>query len=320
MQRIANYTISSLRSLNELPKMNCVQFTLNSRTFPGRRQTVKLLKELHPYHNSDVIIHYDFIYIVSRYAMFKRDVKDAILAECAQIMQYACKDSHIKGIVMHTDWSLKKKIKKTSDYSKVIIDDYQGSVWNRDAIRCDIEKHYDNWLEHNIYKFCSDLFWYLNQNSMKVGCKIYLENTTKIGPDNYQGTLAHLKTILDQCPKLTELCGLAIDTEHYFAVHGEYPDVQELCNLCKGSGIDVIVHLNTTPKEVLPKSCKDRHSDTTLFECSVNDSSYYTAMAQFLTDNNIPWVREVKEDTMYREMKQIEDARLNSNNIGGLSQ
>lgn len=315
MQRIANYTILSLRSLNELPKMNCVQFSLNSRTFPGRRQTVSLLKELHPYHNSDVIIHYDFIYIASRYAMFKRDVKDAILAECAQIMQYACNDSHIKGIVMHTDWSLKKKIGKTSDFFKVC-QEYQGSVWDLVAIQCDIKDFYSNWLEHNIYKFYSDLFWYIKRNNMKVGCKIYFENTTKIGPDGYQGTLAHLKTMLEQHPEMTELCGLAIDTEHYFAVHGEYPDIQELCRLCKGSDIDVIVHLNTTPKEVKPKSGKDRHSETTLFECSVKDSGYYSTMAQFLTDSRVPWVREVKEDTMYREMKQIEDARLNSDNIG----
>ena len=65
------------------------------------------------------------------------------------------------------------------------------------------------------------------------------------------------------------------------------------------------MHLNTIPAEVSPCSCKDRHSETDISECSLNSIDYYKAYSESLDKLGIPWVREVKEEAMTRELNLI---------------
>ena len=93
------YTISSLKSLQVLPTLDVCQFTLNSRTPPGRRKTVELLKTLSKTCKTKVLIHYDFIYIASRFAMLNRRHRNDIIDEIVSIMSYSSYDNRIIGIV-----------------------------------------------------------------------------------------------------------------------------------------------------------------------------------------------------------------------------
>lgn len=71
-----NYTIAGLKSIDKYEGLEIAQFTINSRQFPGTRKTVDHLKALRASGNTtDIIVHWDFIYIVSRYAMFRDSLK-----------------------------------------------------------------------------------------------------------------------------------------------------------------------------------------------------------------------------------------------------
>ena len=49
---------------------------------------------------------------------------------------------------------------------------------------------------------------------------------------------------------------------------------------------------------------RDRHSLTTVFECSQYEVKYYEELIEMLDYYKIPYIREVKSETMEREMAQ----------------
>lgn len=288
------YTISGLKSLYELPKMDCVQVTLNGRQFPAKRRTVAALQSLRESGvKTPIIIHYDFIYVISRYAMFKDSVQEAIMEEITGLLLYADSDPNTLGIIMHTDWPIKKEFQFTPDKNQFITDNYQGSLWDLAKIRNLIT---GDMVESSILKFVEDL---TKHYEGKYSAKVFLENTTKVGPKR-EGTLQWILDLFVKHPNLSSVLGVVYDTEHHYAVTGEWLSVDDIIEL--NNNIPMIVHLNTVPSEVKPCSGKDRHSETTTNECSVNTKSYYEEFACQLDSANIPWVREVKEDTMFREM------------------
>jgi len=289
-----NYTISGLKSLQDLPSLGIAQFTLNGRQFPSNRRTVDNIKELRAKGcHTKLIIHYDFIYIISRYVMFKDSVRQAIISEICSIMDYAEHDKNVLGIVMHTDWPIKKEFQKAEDKKQFITDNYNSSVW--DPVK--IWDHIDNVVENSIVLFSEHL---TKMYGRFLPIKVYLENTTKVGPHN-EGALSWLMDLFARCPRLHHAFGIVYDTEHHFAVTGRWIDAEDVYKMYQ-AGTDVIVHVNTVPKEVIAGSCKDRHSETTIAECSVNSKEYYEAYTNYLDSKNIPWVREVHEETMFREL------------------
>lgn len=287
------YTIAGLKSL---PKYNLdlCQITLNGRQFPSSRKTIEALKKTTSI-NTKIIIHYDYIYIVSRYLMFKKEVKSAIINEVVSLLDYAASDPRVVGIVMHTDWPLRKEYFYTKYKQEFIDDKYQGKLWDDNVISDYIDKE-DHLIYDSILAFADDLIKVLDSSP---ACKVYLENTTKVGPFN-TGTVEWLKNLLLKNPWTTTVYGLCYDTEHHFAVDGATLSTDQLKKI--KSEVDLIVHLNTIPSEVLPKSGKDRHSETTISECSQFNEDHYHNYTKVLDSLNIPWVREVKEDTMLREL------------------
>jgi len=289
------YTITSLKSLQQMPALDVCQFTLYSGMFPAKRKTVELLKSLSKTCQTKVIVHYDFIYIASRFGMFSERVQSEIINEVVDILQYASFDNRILGIVMHTDYPVKSSVVQdpTPD---TILSELRSSIWNSDIVNI-ITTHLDNIVEWNLQQFCTALESALEYHGIKTPIRVYLENTTKVGPNDLGSFDNLLKFVTTHnFPHI----GLCFDSEHHFAVTGEF--------VTNVSHIDVplIYHLNTIPEEVNPFSKKDRHSFTTLTECSVNTLKKYVALTEHLEKLHIPYVREVKEETMFREIEQLQ--------------
>ena len=80
---INNYTTTASEIKESSIKFGTAQITLNGRVFPGKRKTREMLTDLLTYGDkfNKLIVHYDFIYIASRYAMFAQHVKQAIVQE-----------------------------------------------------------------------------------------------------------------------------------------------------------------------------------------------------------------------------------------------
>lgn len=293
-----NYTISNLNSVSEFPDLNICQVTLNGRNFPSTRKTVENIRK---FRNSGfttkVVLHYDFIYLVSRYILFKPHVRQAIIEEIRRINDYCSLDNNVLGIVMHTDWSLKKDYYKSNDKVQFIRDNYNSSLWDTEYIVSIQDKLDDySFLEKSLVLFAED-FW---KAVKTINIKILLENTTKVGPTD-QGSLDWILDFIVRT-RTESVYGIVYDTEHDYAVTG---NLLRNLDFITSKGISLLVHLNAIPSEVKSKSKKDRHSNTTLKECSCKTLSDYENYISYLEDNNIPWVREVKEETIKREIEQL---------------
>ena len=201
---------------------------------------------------------------------------------------------------MHTDFPLKKSVYRHKVADSKIEKEYSGSLWDSSKV-IDAVNNIDTVLCDSINYFYEKFTEYYPMEFYPI--KIYLENTTKVSTLEPQGTVEYLSKYLlehsDQC----NLFGLCVDTEHEYAVTGKYYNKFDIASLaCKYS---IIVHLNCVPSEVKPLLCKDRHSNTTIFECSLNDKWFYLDMVKFLEESGIYFVREVHEETMNREIEQL---------------
>lgn len=296
-----NYCISSVLSIPQ--GMDRVQFTENGRIYPSSRNTVQHLREFRSTGSKlPIIIHWDFVYIISRYCMMKKSVQRDIINHMAELLNYADSDGHIEGVIMHTDWPLRKEVTKSANPEATIRAAYSSALWDTDEcvnlVLSDI-----NPVTQSILKFADDI-------TAKLGhapkTKVLLECTTKMGPQE-EGSMNYLLSLIKGHSYLSDVYGIVYDTEHAFAGTGEWLDVATLKNI-NDSLCQVVVHLNTVPEKVKPKSRLDRHSDNTIFECSRNTAQYYEKYAEALDQAGIPWVREVHEDIMSRELSQIADS------------
>ena len=180
-----------------------------------------------------------------------------------------------------------------------IEDNYKGAVWDTDAIKGSTELIDSGFIiEKSICEFYKDF----KEHNANISVKVFLENTTKVGP-SMQGSLKWIEDVIVE-HDMQDVYGIVYDTEHHFAVTGEWLEECKI-KLLKDK-FDIIVHLNTVPSDVVPGSKKDSHSFTTIQECSQHSLEYYQQYINMLESYSIPWVREVKEETMEREWKQLE--------------
>lgn len=231
---------------------------------------------------------------------FAPHVRKAIIDECIDICEYAETDHRIKGIVMHTDFPLSKQIKDSTCLSDVD-ETYMSSLWDVDTIkRCVENVNFNDFVTESLDEFYMD---FKEWTTKTYRCKIYLKNSTKTY--NNTSTVTGLRSYLMTNPSYTDVYGLCIDTEHSYAAGGMFPDVHDIINLVKLESTPCIVHLNTIPEGVVPNSGKDRHSYTTVCECQLNTDNYYIDYMYTLDEHNISYVREVKQETMFREISQL---------------
>lgn len=299
---ISNYT-TTFDGLYD-PHIKVAQFTLNGRMFPASRNYAKKLQELPKDLNKTIIIHYDFIYILSRFPLFREHIKKAVVKEISSLMKVAgdLGTNKVIGLVMHMDFPFRKEL-LTAEGADMVAKVCNPKVFDLDKISYYI-KNLDEVYSDALDEFYDRLVGEFG--STEFPFKIYLENTTKVNKEALKewslecvhGTFQYLNRLVTVGH--SDLYGLCYDTEHQFAVTGVY----ELPQL---DGMSYIVHLNTIPSEVAPGSFKDRHSETTVFECSVNKLSEYLRIVKWLELNNIPYVREVKDEARLREQEQFID-------------
>lgn len=299
---INNYTVSYKEDFHRLGEFNTVQITLNYRTFPGKRKSVEMFKRLcDTYPKVRFICHYDFIYQVTKYKAFTPEVKKAMLEELAGLL---CLDvPNFVGVVMHTDTPFKKEVFSSMFPEQVIDTTYNSKIFNLGML-----KYYINQWEslsiESIRELGADLRDLISALQRR---KIYLENTVKtsVPCSIYKFSTTFLQ---DSIYPVKDIFGICVDTEHIYASHGV--ELQSAVNLVvdvlPGHGISTMLHLNCIPKEVAPFSNKDRHSHSTIFECTLNHEDAYINIARSIP-YYVPWVREVKGETRDRELKQIEE-------------
>lgn len=292
-----NYTTTITDIREGSVVFNTAQVTLNGRIFPSKRITATYLKDLCTNYSNKfnkLIVHYDFIYIASRYAMFAQHVKQAIVQEVKDIWELSTLYPKIQGIVFHTDYPLAKEFFKAEDRNKFIEDKYKAGIWNVESIK-ELAENPDTIVSTSIVEFLNDVDKYWSPGM----CPLFIENTTKVS-NSYEGTIEGLRKILLSHHQY-QCAGLCYDTEHEFAVTGKLPTTEYLKELNRE--IPLLVHLNTIPSEVKSKSKKDRHSLTKISDCSQLSTHQYEELIQFMNNHWIDWVREVKQETMLEEIE-----------------
>ena len=299
---INNYTVSYKEDFHRLGEFNTVQITLNYRTFPGKRKSVEMFKRLcDTYPKVRFICHYDFIYQATKYKVFTSEVKKAMLEELAGLL---CLDApNFVGVVMHTDTPFKKEVFSSMFPEQVIDTTYNSKIFNLGMLKYYINR-WESLSIESIRELGADLRDLISALQRR---KIYLENTVKtsVPYSIYKFPTLFLQ---DSIYPVKDIFGICVDTEHIYASHGV--ELQSAVNLVvdvlPGHGISTMLHLNCIPKEVAPFSNKDRHSHSTIFECTLNHEDAYINIARSIP-YYVPWVREVKGETRDRELKQIEE-------------
>lgn len=301
---INNYTVSYKDDFDRLAEFNTVQITLNYRTFPSKRKSAQMFKSLcDAYPKVRFICHYDFIYQATKYKAFNPEVKKAMLEELASLL---CLDApNFVGVVMHTDTPFKKEVFSSDSPEFVIDTTYNSKIFNLGMLKyysgASIRESLSVYSIRELGAHLRDLTAALQRR------KIYLENTVKTLVPN--SVYQYPTTFLQECIySVKDIYGICVDTEHLYASSGV--ELQSAVNLAlqaiPGVGISSMLHLNCIPKEVAPFSNKDRHSHSTIFECTVNHEDAYIDIARRIP-YSVPWVREVKGETRDRELKQLEE-------------
>lgn len=294
--KINNYTVGSARDYETINSLDTAQVVLSRRIFPSNRNYPAIfLDQKNHGIKTKIMVHYDYLYIASRIAILSDSIKTAVLNEIKHIVNYSATDNRILGIVSHTDFPIKKDVYKKG---MPIEEAYTSRVYDREKLHyyCD-EQLWSSLIKDSFVELAKAI---KSDNPIKV----YLENTTKV-LDTIE-PLGHIGWLIESASENSDKLGVCLDTEHNFAVTGDSLEKnKEHLLYAKSLGVSTMVHLNTIPFEVTPGSLKDRHSSTTLFECSQFTIEQYFDFIEFLEENNIPWVREVDDETMKREQEQL---------------
>lgn len=261
--------------------MRTAQFTLNGRVFPSKRQSVALTERIcKEFPETNIVVHYDFIYLLSKLHLFSKEVSSAVLTELVSLLNI--KAPNFLGVVMHTSSPYQKAVRQAENKIFAIDAHYKQGIFDMNNL-----KEYVNYGDELLLSM--GLQTLLSYDTIKP---IFLETMAKPDSISYH-------TLTSMTRNDYERAGICYDTEHVFASQGEtwWPT--------KNLGQPFLVHLNAIPDSVQPSSGLDRHSETTVFECSLRNYQSYLDYVNLLNSINIPYVREVKYEAMHREQKQI---------------
>lgn len=277
----------------EFGDYDLVQLTLNHRVYPGSRKAHSYLPALcYKYPNTQFVCHYDFVYLASKYVVFNKSVKQAICDELSLLLSIDC--PNFVGVVMHVDTAIKSKVRDSLFPEQTIDVEYNSKIFNLSKLKEYVGREWDLVLD-SLVLLSEDL-----HKTGKLICnRIYLENTVKT-PFPFKSSIA-MESIAKICWE-NRLYGVCYDTEHLYAQLGSNIDSLKQFINAHGSSIPILVHLNCIPAKVRPMSNLDRHSETTIAECSLYSQKDYEDIVQFLVDRGILFVREVKEEARKREL------------------
>lgn len=339
MSLIRSYTVSSLKDIELLPFLKRAQFTLNPRMSPQKRKTVEALKKLKKF-STEVYVHYDFLRTVPRYGLMTDYGKESMISEIADLILYSFDNSNLKGIIIHMDTAFRKEmIKDLSSKSfdeetlkKVVMkhiaspmykskEDCANLVWNvfnkeigdSEKNMKPVQRLLHRWYVYSTNIFYADLLKAVTQRLEDISlltkphAVVFLENTTHITTlglnpqeDIIAGSVKHNAMLT---VGKSALIGVCWDLEHAFAANDIDMSEKNLASLYAVNN-NVLIHLNCIEEGVKRGSMKDRHSKTTVFNCSQYEFEYYKQMIEMLDALNVPYIREVKSETMEEEIQQ----------------
>lgn len=330
---IKSYCIGSLNDLDVLPALDRAQFTLNGRMSPSKRNAGKHLSDLSIL-GTDIFVHYDFLRTIPRYPLMTAEQKAMMIQEFVDILDVSAEKVNIRGIVIHMDTAFRQEFIKelfkgsvtlskitklatkwiispmyvTAEEAIPMIVSVLGEGYETQDPK-DLQRQFLlSWNAIALTTFNTDLLMCIGERVIETECKIYIENSahltsaggaSKESPFVAAGLLHNALITAGLGP----LYGVCWDTEHAYAADDlDISDQETFVNMIQMNP-RVLVHLNTVEKGVTRGSGKDRHSVTSVYDCSVYPSEYYFGLAALLEKLNIPYIREVKTETMMAELE-----------------
>lgn len=326
---IRSYTVMSIKDIDTLPYLDRAQFTLNSRVFPSKRNTVRALSQLNSV-STDIYVHYDYYRTLPRFLSMKPSQKEAMINEIADILVYTNQNKRIKGIVLHTDSPFRKELisfwekNGLSDLtveeginkyvSSVMYDDNQtiiSKIKEMIAYNPDLSSFLNEWYQKSTNLFYVELRKAIeSRGETLVEGKVFLENSAHPILRGVDVKWKSVPTSVKHNAYLTigkqDLLGVCWDLEHAFAADDLLIE-SDMFNLKTIGKINnnLLIHLNTIEPGVIKGSYKDRHSSTTIFDCGNYKPTYYLELVQVLEELKIPYIREVNRETMLLEQKYL---------------
>lgn len=242
------------------------------------------------------IIHWDFINIPTKWNLFSKGKQQSILKELQVYHQFQQKYPQFLGIVFHTNSSLDTRVLKSKDTFNT---HYKYSTYDLDSFWQRYSSFFDN-TDKFILQFQLDsmnqflLDSVVNHVDLPV---IFFENNTRSSSNYF-----NYSSILDWLKDKNKNLGICYDTEHEYAQTGKpFKDIKEATAEAVISGHPFIIHYNVIPEGIVPGCLKDKHSFNDISQCDYMSVEEHLNNMQWLSDNNIPFIREVKDDTRLRE-------------------
>lgn len=244
---------------------------------------------------ADVYYHFDLRYSLTKYLAYSDGVRVSLLKRFSELVKI--RSNSFRGIVVHTSCPY-----PDGSFGDLFPEDLLKTMDNRIYDITTLSKYYPNWKDlalDSLGKFAKDLV----DSVGTLSVPIYLENvvgsTPRWSTDNFFSMSDYIRSF--------GIYGLCIDTEHLYASHGiTLGGVENLLRSYSISGgLPLLVHLNAIPKGVRPYRRLDRHSNTSLSECSVYSLEDYKSFVYTCKELGVPCIREVNKSVMEREIKSL---------------
>jgi len=325
-----NYCVMSMKDLKTAQTLDAMQVTLNTKVHPNSRNTVSHILNLEKSApKTDKFIHSDYLLTAPRFSLLDPNYQKAYVREILDILgTTAPETSKVRGMVIHMDAPFKKEMLEEM-FTKPIMNEQVAAYYAKkyfiansftsqeSIITMLTTTNNDTTNSRYVTAFMETWYWasvgFLalhlfeaakNAQTPIPRGKIYLENTTKVPVRGSRACPGMIDFNARVALEFGSLFGICIDTEHAYASKDfnlmEDPVTEDMERLIEEGRL--MVHLNTIPANVTPGSYKDDHSFTSISECSKYTYKDYVDLTNRLDSLNIPWIREVKSETMEREL------------------
>lgn len=268
-----NYTLGFVSDLRSLSDFDVCQLSLNPAYKIPKGSASKALKFLcAAFPNTKILVHLDMAISVSKWPLYQRWFTKDTLRVMEELNEVTY--SNFVGVVAHTTQSF------TVSRSKIYVPDAKDLI---------MYKGYRSLLVSGIKSI-----------ALVVNYPVFLETPAS---HRFNGSSLDMLSLAIEESGQNHKIGVCIDTEHVYAADGL--SLEDVTKFLKTTDLKCVVHLNAVPSGVKPLSRKDRHSTTTLQECSVNNLKQYLDFTELLDSLGVVYVREVNKETRLREYKQI---------------